>query len=112
MYKSKSSTLLSFWTLSIVRHSKEEGFINWIRFRPQVEAWEAPTPLGPLGRVNLRHWTGSLKYRTVDKVQKIHNPKCYTLSSNSKSCESHVIFFSWFADGSLGFSNRYNRTLC
>jgi hypothetical protein len=46
--------LLCFWTMSIVRNSKhsvsETGSEEWTRR-------ETHTPLGPLERVNLNHWT-------------------------------------------------------
>jgi hypothetical protein len=57
--KVKWSELLDFWTLSIVRYSrnqKAQRFGNWICFHPQVGG-ETPTLLGPLERANLNHCT-------------------------------------------------------
>jgi hypothetical protein len=59
--------LLGFWTLSIVGYSKNQNtqrFGNWISFLPQVRE-ETPTPLGPLERANLSHWTTHVSITTT-----------------------------------------------
>jgi hypothetical protein len=61
------SELLSFWTLSIVRYSKNQRmqrFENWICFRPQMRG-ETPTLFGPLERVNLNHRTTHVSITTA-----------------------------------------------
>jgi hypothetical protein len=64
-------------------------------FLSSGEGWETPTLFGPLERANLNHLTRSqkqmcfqnivfflvLEYWTMDNVQKLSNPECYTPSS-------------------------------
>jgi hypothetical protein len=59
--KLKTRDYYDFWTLSIVRYSKEHnvsetGFLFVFRWRWSGE-WETPTLLGPLERANPNPWT-------------------------------------------------------
>jgi hypothetical protein len=94
------SELLGFWTLSIIRYSKntgghnvsEAGSVSILRWGGEIS-----TVLGPLERSNLSHWTRPLSpedgnrssfrnfvfysvFRTPDEEQspKISNSECYT----------------------------------
>jgi hypothetical protein len=64
---SVSSDLLGFWTVCIVRYSRNlrtQRFGNWICFRPQVKM-KTPTPLCPVERVNLHHWPTHVSITTA-----------------------------------------------
>jgi hypothetical protein len=63
---------------------RTQRFVNWIWCHPQVKGCESPTPLGPLERANLNHWTRSysLEHETMDNVQNLSNPECYTFLLN------------------------------
>jgi hypothetical protein len=46
-------------------------FGSWTCFLPQVRMWETSTVMGPLVSKMMR----SSEYRTMDKVQKLNNPR-------------------------------------
>jgi hypothetical protein len=71
-YPHFQSGLLGFWTVSIVRYSKEHNVSG--TGSVSVLGWGRAL-LGPLERANLNHWW------TMDKVQKPSNPeRCTPLS--------------------------------
>jgi hypothetical protein len=49
--------LLGFWTLSIVRYSKEHNVLETACFHSRVRAWETPTLLGMSEKADLKCWT-------------------------------------------------------
>jgi hypothetical protein len=69
------SEYVGFWTLSIIRYSKEHNFSETGSVSV-LGGCETFTLLGPLERDNLSHWTDpvsemlcSLKYRMIPRTQ-------------------------------------------
>jgi hypothetical protein len=68
------------------KYKRARRFGNWISFSPQVRRWETPTLLRPLEKANLNYLKTethsvsetlcSLKYRTMDKIQKPGYHQC------------------------------------
>jgi hypothetical protein len=78
-----SRGLLDFWTSSISNIQKNITFWKLDLLTSSNERMGATDSVGPLGRVNLNHWTRfySSEHETMSKVQNLSNPECYTPST-------------------------------
>jgi hypothetical protein len=66
----------------------------WVHFHSQVKGWKAVAQLGPLERVNLKHWTAYISQLHVQGVQLKGIQKKKKMYTSETNCHTRVWFMS------------------
>jgi hypothetical protein len=93
----QNSELLGFWTLSIVRYSKEleKTAFGKLDLFPSSGGGERPTLLGPLERANLKYWTTHVSITTATKISGTRLCRKEVTDVDIKNKERELWLRSW-----------------